>query len=389
MKKNMVIIHGGGPTAVLNCSLFGAVKEALGSGEVSHVYGALGGTGGLMRGRLLDFGALPGEELEKLPHTPATAIGTSRDPLEAEDYARMADILAERDIAYVLMNGGNGTMDACGKLAAACAGKGVAVMGIPKTMDNDIAVTDHCPGFGSVARYMAGTLRELAVDVRSLPIHVVVVESLGRNAGWTTASAALARERAGDAPHLIMPPEVPFREEEFLDRVKTLYDQLGGVIVVASEGLHYADGTTIVPPIFQTGRSTYFGDVSSHLAQMIVRRLGIKARSEKPGILARASIAWQSPVDAAEAEEAGRAACRAALAGQTGQMVAFRRLSDAPYRCETFLVPVEQVMLGERTMPMEYLDVPRGDVTDAFVRWCEPLLGGPLPAMARLEGTGV
>ena len=147
----------------------------------------------------------------------------------------MAELLQERNIRYVLMNGGNGTMDACGKLAAVCKDKGIFVMGIPKTMDNDIAITDHCPGFGSIARYMAGTVRELAVDVRSLPIHVVVLESLGRNAGWATASAALAREQDGDAPHLIYLPERPFVEEEFLDQVKTLYNRLGGVVVVASE----------------------------------------------------------------------------------------------------------------------------------------------------------
>ena len=382
MKGNLVIIHGGGPTAVLNCSLYGAVTEALDSGEVDRVYGAVGGTGGLLRGNLLEFNTVAREELEKLKRTPATAIGTSRDALETEDYERMADILAEKNIRYVLMNGGNGTMDACGKLAAACREKGVRVMGIPKTMDNDIAVTDHCPGFGSVARYMAGTVRELGVDVRSLPIHVVVLEALGRNAGWTTAASALAREQGGDAPHLIYPPERPFHEEEFLDEVKTLYDRLGGVVVVASEGLHDEAGKPIVPPIFQTGRSTYFGDVSAHLAQMVVRRLGIKARSEKPGILARASIAWQSPVDAAEAEQAGREACRAALAGESGKMVGFRRLSSAPYRCETFLIPIEEVMLGERTLPAEYMN--GSDVTDAFCDWCRPLIGPALPEMARL-----
>ena len=231
---------------------------------------------------------------------------------------------------------------------------------------------------------MAGTVRELGVDVRSLPIHVVVLEALGRNAGWTTAAAALAREQEGDAPHLLYPPERPFHEDEFLDRVGDMYRKLGGVVVVASEGLHDDEGKPIVPPIFQTGRSTYFGDVSSHLAQLVVRRLGIKARSEKPGILARASIAWQSPVDAAEAEEAGRAACRAVLAGETGQMVAFRRLSSAPYRCETFLVPIEEVMLGERVLPAEYLTAGGTDVTEAFCGWCRPLLGPELPSIARL-----
>ena len=384
MKENLVIIHGGGPTAVLNCSLYGAIREAQKSGAVEHVYGAVGGTGGLLKEQLLDFNTVPEEQLELLPTTPATAIGTSRDALEAEHYAKMTEILVKHNIRYVLMNGGNGTMDACGKLAAACKDKGIKVMGIPKTMDNDIAVTDHCPGFGSVARYMAGTVRELGVDVRSLPIHVVVLESLGRNAGWTTAASALAREQGGDAPHLIYPPERPFHEDEFLDKVGDMYRKLGGVVVVASEGLHDDEGKPIVPPIFQTGRSTYFGDVSSHLAQMIVRRLGIKARSEKPGILARASIAWQSPVDAAEAELAGREACRAALAGETGKMVGFRRLSTEPYRCETFLIPIEEVMLGERVLLPEYLSADGTDVTEEFCRWCKPLIGPELPSMARL-----
>ena len=382
MKGNLLIVHGGGPTAVLNCSLYGAVKEALASGEVGRVYGAKGGSGGLLREQLLDFSAVPPQELELLRTTPATALGTSRDALGPEDYRAMAQILQRHGIRWVLMNGGNGTMDACGKLEAACRGTGIGVMGIPKTMDNDIAVTDHCPGFGSVARYMAGTIRELGADVRSLPIHVVVVESLGRNAGWTTAAAALAREQDGDAPHLLYPPERPFCEEEFLEETMAMYRRLGGVVVVASEGLRDAAGKPIVEPIFETGRSTYFGDVSSHLAQLIVRRLGVKARSEKPGILARASIAWQSPVDAAEAEEAGRAACRAALAGESGKMVAFRRLPGEGYRCETFLAPIEEVMLGERTLPEEYL---RGsDVTQAFCDWCRPLIGPDLPRMARL-----
>ena len=195
LKENLIIIHGGGPTAVLNCSLYGAVREAQASGLVEHVYGAVGGTGGLLKEKLLDFGSVPEEELERLPTTPATAIGTARDALEAEDYARMADILAEKHIRYVLMNGGNGTMDACGKLAAVCRDRGISVMGIPKTMDNDIAVTDHCPGFGSVARYMAGTVRELGVDVRSLPIHVVVLAGVGGQMVAFKIGRAPCRER--------------------------------------------------------------------------------------------------------------------------------------------------------------------------------------------------
>ena len=295
----------------------------------------------------------------------------------------MTEILVKHNIRYVLMNGGNGTMDACGKLAAACKDKGIKVMGIPKTMDNDIAVTDHCPGFGSVARYMAGTVRELGVDVRK-PAHPCGGAGVpGPQRGVDHRRLRPGPGAGGRCAPPDLPAERPFHEDEFLDKVGDMYRKLGGVVVVASEGLHDDEGKPIVPPIFQTGRSTYFGDVSSHLAQMIVRRLGIKARSEKPGILARASIAWQSPVDAAEAELAGREACRAALAGETGKMVGFRRLSTEPYRCETFLIPIEEVMLGERVLLPEYLSADGTDVTEEFCRWCKPLIG---PELLPLHG---
>lgn len=385
MKENLIIIHGGGPTAVLNCSLYGAVREAQASGLVEHVYGAVGGTGGLLKEKLLDFGSVPEEELERLPTTPATAIGhlpgrPGGGGLRphggcpgGEAHPLRADERRQRHHGRLRQAGG-GVPGTGGSPSWAS----------PRPWTTTLPSPTTAPASAAWPATWRARCRELGVDVRSLPIHVVVLEALGRNAGWTTAAAALAREQEGDAPHLLYPPERPFHEDEFLDRVGDMYRKLGGVVVVASEGLHDDEGKPIVPPIFQTGRSTYFGDVSSHLAQLVVRRLGIKARSEKPGILARASIAWQSPVDAAEAEEAGRAACRAVLAGETGQMVAFRRLSSAPYRCETFLVPIEEVMLGERVLPAEYLTAGGTDVTEAFCGWCRPLLGPELPSMARL-----
>lgn len=382
MKDNLVIIHGGGPTAVLNCSLYGAIREAQQSGAVEHVYGAIGGTGGLLRENLLDFGTVPEEELERLPRTPATAIGTSRDALEAEDYARMADILAEKHIRYVLMNGGNGTMDACGKLAAACRGRGISVMGIPKTMDNDIAVTDHAPGFASAARYMAATTSAICCDVRGLPIHIVIVEAMGRNAGWVTASSCFADESGTGGPDLIYLPERAFDERAFLDDAQRLIDEKGSGVVVVSEGLHTADGTPVAPPLMTVGRATYFGDVSAHLAKLVISELGYKARSEKPGLIGRASIAWQSPVDREEAIGCGREATRAVLEGDSGKMVGIERVSTEPYEARLIRIPIEQVMLDERTMPDEYINERGNGVTDAFRTWCRPLLGPALPRFA-------
>ena len=340
MKNNVLVVHGGGPTPVMNASLYGVITEAKKHPEIGAVYGAIGGMEGILKERLLDLTAFPEEKLRLLLHTPGTAIGSSRFPVEEEDYRAIPEILKKYDIRYILPNGGNGTMDTCGKIYQACVKSGiheVRVVGIPKTIDNDIAITDHTPGFGSAARYLAASVREIAADVRSLPIHVCVVEALGRNAGWITAASALARDKEGDAPHLIYVPERPFNEEEFLEDVSRLYEKLGGVVVVASEGLKNADGTPIVEPIFKTERAIYYGDVGTHLANLVVKKLGIKARSEKPGLCGRASIAWQSPVDRLEAQQAGEEALRRALAGQTGVMVGIERV---PLRCRRIQDPV-------------------------------------------------
>ena len=386
---NMLIVHGGAPTAVINASLYGAVKEAKKHGCIDKIYAAIGGSGAVIRQQFLDMKTVDEQRLELLPFTPASAIGTSRDHLEPEDYQAIARVIEKNDIKYVFFNGGNGSMDACGKVYSACRelGVDVQVVGIPKTIDNDIAVTDHAPGFGSAARYIAATVSEVSQDVRALPIHVSVVEAMGRNAGWIAAASALARSGNGDGPDLIYLPERPFIEEEFLADVKALVEKKGGVVVVASEGLTGPDGKPIVEPIFQVGRATYYGDVSAHLANLVIKKLGVKARSEKPGISNRASIAFQSETDRDEAVLVGAEAARAALAGENGVMVGLRRVPGPVYQVETFLIPVEQVMLYERKMPDEYISADGCDVTDAFVEWCRPLIGSPLRQFVSFKPT--
>ena len=385
-KGKMLIVHGGAPTAVINASLYGAIEEARASGAVEKILGARGGLSAILRGDLIDLSALPDETMAKLPATPASFIGTSRFPVRDEEYDGLVDKLVEFGIGYLLFNGGNGSMDACWKIARAAGGRKdaahIRVVGIPKTMDNDIAATDHAPGFGSAARYLAASVRELAFDLASLPIHVCILESMGRNSGWLTAASALAAD-SSPGPHLVCVPEALFDEEAFLDKARTLYDRFGGVLVVASEGLKGLDGKALVPPIFQVGRSVYYGDVSAHLCNLVIKKLGIKARSEKPGILGRCSIAHQSPVDREEAIEAGRAAARAALAGKSGSMIGFRRTSDEPYRCGTMLIPLEEVMLREKTLPLAYLTAEGHGVSSAYLDWCRPLLGGPFPDFAK------
>ena len=380
MLNRLLIIHGGGPTCVLNASTYGVIREAQKHPEkIGGVFGCMGGVGGLLNRNFRRLDSLAQEKLERLKYTPGTVIGSSRYPLAADDYARLADVLQEEGFSYVLMSGGNGTMDTCGRLHRACAPKGILAGGVPKTIDNDISVTDHSPGFGSAARYIAGAVRAIGEDVKSLPIHVCIVEAMGRNAGWIAAASALARKDSGDAPHLIYLPERPFDEEAFLRDVKALHERQGGVVVVVSEGLKNRDGQPIVPPLFQTGRAVYYGDVSAYLAELVIRRLGVKARSEKPGLLGRAQTEMQSFVDRNEAVEAGAEAVRVLLDGQSGFMTGFKRVSTEPYRVRLIRIPLEDVTLAERTLPPEYIAPSGHDVTNAFLSWARPLLGDDFP----------
>ena len=385
-EDNLLVVHGGGPSPVLNASLFGVIEEA-GKNHIPHIYGAKGGCEGILKEEFWELEKLNGQDMDRLLMTPGSAIGTSRFEMGKAEYAKIPDILEKHHIRYVLFNGGNGTMDTCGKLCRACAGRDIRVLGIPKTVDNDIAITDHTPGFGSAARFLAQTVRELGADVRSLPIHVCIVEAMGRNAGWLTAASVLARERKGDAPHLIYLPERPFREEEFLEDVKRLHEEKGGVVVVVSEGVRNEEGKPIVPLIFSSGRAEYFGDVGAYLAELVVRKLGIKARSEKPGLIGRTSISTRSWTDVQEAILVGREAVKAALAGKTGEMVGLFRKENpkGEYEIETRLIPIEEVMLHEKKLPEEYIGGRGNDITEEYAAWCRPLLGDALPQMLVLE----
>lgn len=378
----LLIVHGGGPTAVINASLYGAIQEAQKTPGVSRVLGALGGMGGILDATYVDFSEVSTKKLERLPFSPSSAIGTSRKPLEAADYVDLAHALERAGVRWVLPTGGNGTMNTCGEIYRACKAEGVPidVVGIPKTMDNDIAVTDHAPGYASAALYMAASTAEVCCDVRGLPIHIVIVEAMGRNAGWVTAASALAKDAGtGDGPDLIYLPERDFDENAFLSDCQKLIDTKGYGVVVVSEGLHKAGGEPIAPLLFETGRSKYFGDVSAHLARLVVDKLGYKSRSEKPGLLGRASMPWQSSVDREEAIACGREAVHAVIEGDSGKMIGIERTSSEPYEVRYVRIPIEQVMLDERTMPEEFINEAGNGVTDAFYNWARPLLGTSLP----------
>ncbi len=385
MANKLLIVHGGGPSPVINSTLYGVLRQAK-LHDFSQVIGAVGGTKGVLDEQFVRLDNIAQSELEKLTHTPGSAIGTSRYPIENEDYLLMKEVFLRNDIGYVLINGGNGTMHTCGKLHALCKESGVIVVGIPKTVDNDIAITDHTPGFGSAARFIAGTTREVGEDVRSMPIHVSIIEAMGRNVGWLTAASALARKRSGDAPHLIYVPEHPFYEEKFLEDVLSAHKTHGGVVVVASEGLTDKDGKPIVEPIEKNDRAVYFGEVGAHLANTVVKKLKIKARSEKPGISARASMPWLSKKDVQEAILTGEVAVKTAYERQSGVMVGFKRSNPGePYSVNTTLIPINDVMLVEKKLPREYINDRKNDVTQAFIDWCTPLIGGAFDDFIRIN----
>ncbi|WP_243421219.1 6-phosphofructokinase [Pseudoflavonifractor phocaeensis] len=376
LKGNMLIAHGGGPTPVINSSLLGAVREAKLHGEIETIYGARFGAEGILAGDLIDLGKFADEDLALLAKTPASALGSCRRKLTDADYPAVLECFKKFNIRYFFYNGGNDSMDTCNKIynLSVETGYELRVIGIPKTIDNDLDVTDHCPGFGSAAKYAAVSALELAQDVSALPIHVVVMEMMGRNAGWITAASALYADLM-PCEQLVYLPEVAFDKERFLAAVKEKWAKGRGLLVTISEGIHYADGS----PVADSGVVDGFGHkvpggAAQALSDMIMRETGLKSRSEKPGLLGRVSVALMSEVDQKEAEEAGACAVRSAVAGKTGYMVGFETARE-PYASQTILIPLEQVANAEKKFPLEWIGDDGASIRPAFKAYCEPLIG--------------
>ena len=376
LKGNMLIAHGGGPTPVINSSLLGAVREAKLHGEIETIYGARFGAEGILAGDLIDLGKFADEDLALLAKTPASALGSCRRKLTDADYPAVLECFKKFNIRYFFYNGGNDSMDTCNKIynLSVETGYELRVIGIPKTIDNDLDVTDHCPGFGSAAKYAAVSALELAQDVSALPIHVVVMEMMGRNAGWITAASALYADLM-PCEHLVYLPEVAFDKEKFLSAVKEKWAKGRGLLVTISEGIHYADGS----PVADSGVVDGFGHkvpggAAQALSDMIMQETGLKSRSEKPGLLGRVSVGLMSEIDQKEAEEAGACAVRSAVEGKTGFMVGFETTRN-PYASKTCLIPLEQVANAEKKFPLEWIGEDGASIKPEFKTYCKPLLG--------------
>ena len=382
MKHNLLIAHGGGPTAVVNASLAGVICSAQKEKDIGKILAARHGVEGLLEEDFIDLTDFNQDSIKRLKTTPASAIGTCRLKVREEDCGLIVKILHKYDIGYFLYIGGNDSMDTCNKIHLIT--NDVNVIGIPKTIDNDLAVTDHCPGFGSAARYYAVSTAELALDIQALNIHVSVMEIMGRNAGWLTASTALARKIiSGGAPQLIYLPERPFLEEKFLYDISSAWKKRKGIVVTVSEGLVRENGELLVNPkhksTFDSFGHVLIGNVSQYLADLINSKLGIRARSEKPGLLGRTSKALVSEVDREEAYDAGFTAVQQAVKGMNGFMIGLQRISEEPYQVKQKLILLKDVANLERKVPDEFINEQGNDVTESFLKYICPLTGKNFP----------
>lgn len=376
---NLMIVQGGGPTAVFNASLASAIEEAVRSRRFGQVFGARYGALGLAQGDVIDLTGLSPAQLRTLRNTPGAALGSSRSKPTEADLHRELETLRRLDVHHLLFMGGNGTMHGAQLFGDFCREHGfeVSLIGVPKTVDNDLAGTDRCPGYASAARYVAQSAQELALDLCSLPQPVTILETMGRSVGWLAAAATLAHSGQGDVPQLVCIPEIPFEQRRFLDTLDRMIGRYGWAVVVVAEGIRNPDGTMVYeladPAQQDPLKRPLTGGVGQHLAGIVAASFKLRCRSEKPGLLGRSSMAHLSQQDQDDADLVGAAGVRALLAGETGKMVALLPLEAGPGGHE--LVPFAEVAGVERTIPAAWLTGGPFAVSEAFRDYLRPLIG--------------
>ncbi len=399
--KNCVIGQSGGPTAVINASLCGAVCAAMQAEDIGHVYGMVNGMQGLMSEKFVNFDEIIKNEkdVNLLCNTPAAFLGSCRFKLPAvEDkpafFQEAFAILEKHNIGYFFYIGGNDSMDTIKKMDqyAKRVGSEIKFMGIPKTVDNDLPVTDHTPGFGSAARYIAASLREIGLDSDVYDVHsVTIVEMMGRNAGWLTAAAALARCGKGTAPHLIYLPEVPFSDEQFIEDIRSLQG-IGNVVVAVSEGIRYADGTYVCESACSGMKDVFGHQYLSGTAKVLENKvrtlLGYKARGIEINVTQRCAAHFASQTDIDEAFAVGAKAVEIACMGISGHFVYFKRISNSPYEIAMEHCPIELVANVEKKVPREWINAKGNDVTIEMINYLKPLIMGQ-PSLTLEDGLPV
>ena len=390
MKKNAVVGQSGGPTAVINASLYGTVYEALNrEDEIGTVYGMINGIEGFLNDQVMDMAPLEeSKELELIRTTPGSYLGSCRyklpedlnDPVYPQLFARFEAY----NIGYFFYIGGNDSMDTVSKLSryAEKISSDIRVIGIPKTIDNDLVETDHTPGFGSAAKYVASTVREIAIDasVYDNKKSVTIVEIMGRHAGWLTAASALARKFEHDNPVLIYLPETDFDQDAFIEKVGTSLETTPNLVVCISEGIHDNTGTFICEYSNDVGTDTFGHKMltgsGKYLENLVKERLGVKVRSVELNVCQRCSSSMLSKTDQKEAIASGAYGVKAALNGASGKMVAFERLDGDDYQIDYVLKDVNVICNQEKCVPATWITADGSDVTEDFIRYARPLIQG-------------
>ena len=389
---NIAVAQSGGPTCAINASLVGVFRESLKEPAIDAIFGSVNGVEGIIQDHLIDLKTMirTNEDMELLRQTPSTVLGSCRYKLpdfheDSSVYEKIAAVLKRRKIGAFFYIGGNDSMDTVSKLSryAAMIGSDIRIIGEPKTIDNDLVHTDHTPGFGSAARYVASTVREITLDANVYEKKsVTIVEIMGRHAGWLTAASALARKYTGDNPLLIYLPETAFDTEEFLKKTEACFEKNCNVVVCVSEGIHDNKGTFICEYDNSVGTDTFghkmLAGCGKYLENLVRSRLGVKARSIELNVSQRCSASMLSDTDRQEAITAGIFGVQAALKGETGKMVSFIRqeTSKGVYQMRCGLEDVNEICNEEKTVPLSWISQDGSDVTEDFIHYARPLIQG-------------
>ena len=387
--------QSGGPTAVINASAYGVIRAALDAEEITKVYGAFHGIKGVLDGKLFVMDEEDPEELKLLLHTPSSELGSCRykiaDPeVDDTDYKRILEIFKKYNVRYFFYNGGNDSMDTCNKISRYMESVGYEcrVMGVPKTIDNDLFGTDHCPGFASAAKYIATSCMEINKDARVYDNGMItIVEIMGRHAGWLAASASLATAY-GSGPDLVFLPETDFDMDKFLADVDRIYKKSGKVLVAVSEGIHYADGSFVSEA--KTSATDGFGHaqlggLAAMLAEIVKAHTGAKVRGIELSLLQRCGAHLASATDVEEACTAGMEAVKNAVNGVSGKMVAFERETvNGKYHCKYVLLPLSSVANYEKKVPLEWINKEGNGLKQEFIDYVLPLIQGE-PEIPRVD----
>ena len=393
-KGNALIGQSGGPTSVINSSLAGVIESALKSPQINNIYGMQFGIEGFMQERIYDLGSQPRNVIEGLRRTPSSALGSSRHKVRDSDLPLILEILKKYDIRYFFLIGGNDTMDTIHRVEAYCRSEkyDLTGIGIPKTVDNDLFGTDHTPGFASAARSNILNVLQAGILARDMQKvdQFVVYQTIGRDAGWLAASTALARKSEEEAPHLIYAPEFHFVREKFLEDVGNCIKKYGWVSIVCGEGLKFEDGSAVSAATAKDKfNNTEFGamggaSVGLSLHKMITSEYGFRGEFQITESLIMCDFVRSSAIDLEEAYRCGVEAVKLAESGESGVMVSIKRVSNNPYRIEFGKVPLREVAVSAKPMPLEYFNKEGNHVSDLFIEYMKPL-AGDIPEFIKLE----